>query len=278
MSTAEAAETPVELDLSEHQSWSAVLIGAVIFGNHRFTTILQTWRTDNYNELLETARKEISAVAELRAYLDRSIRLMYMDATGSHTLITTDEDLRTAIKTMRFSHGTEAGPTSLKPVNALELAGPNPATAPLTSSTSQAISGSTLTEPGDNSVLEHYDQVSAGISRQSRFVWILSKPLSWGVRFAPLADLSEGKPSLRHWGVLVTELSNVNIYPLLVRRLPLVNNIRLGSLFELHRVGNCNTVNRNLEFSTNEIHSWPRLSSRYVAVTSYTDDEIEIAG
>ena len=48
-------------------------------------------------------------------------------------------------------------------------------------------------------------------------VWLFTRPLSLAMGFPPLAVMSDGKDHLRHWGILVNNLSVVDTQAILSR-------------------------------------------------------------
>ena len=47
-------------------------------------------------------------------------------------------------------------------------------------------------------------------------VWLFTRPLSYVTHFSSSEATSEGRDHLCHWGVLVTELTMVDISPILL--------------------------------------------------------------
>jgi hypothetical protein len=135
--------------------------------------------------------------------------------------------------------------------------------------------------------VEHYANVAASKRSNSAFtkrsVWIIARPLSKAFLFPPFAATSEGKFSLNHWGVLVTEFDVTAIRAILLRKEPhtrSLSNINLGALFELDqdRFGTT-TARQTADFGTDDVsREWQRVCAAYMGVTHQSNGEIEIEG
>ena len=118
-----------------------------------------------------------------------------------------------------------------------------------------------------------------------RKVWILARPLSLTQWLPALADTSDGRFHLCHWAILLTD-ANIAIRdikagltedPILMSSS--ANQSILGTLYELHRIGNSNTVNVISDFGPTHIcNGWQRLSAMHIGMTSLKDAEISKKG
>jgi len=113
-------------------------------------------------------------------------------------------------------------------------------------------------------------------------VWILARPVSGANWFPMLAKSSAGKFHLCHWAVLVSNLLIEEIKDGFMRkRRSRFSNSKcnLGTLYELQRIGDQNTVNISLSFGIAQLDTdWLTVSAEYVGMTPMTNHEISVQG
>jgi hypothetical protein len=113
-------------------------------------------------------------------------------------------------------------------------------------------------------------------------VWLFTRPLSWAVTFPPLASTSDGKDHLRHWGVLVNEMSLIDAQAILLRtkEYGANDNTELGTMYKLFRdEGDRNNVNITQQFGMATIRKeWQMFSVQYVGGTAMTHAMIKQEG
>jgi hypothetical protein len=64
-----------------------------------------------------------------------------------------------------------------------------------------------------------------------KYVWLCTRPLGYAI---PRLDLtSDGRPFLRHWGILVTEMTIVEAKVVLQTTNNLNESINLGTMYQL---------------------------------------------
>jgi hypothetical protein len=105
-------------------------------------------------------------------------------------------------------------------------------------------------------------------------VWLFTRPLSF------LPPFSDGKPALRHWGVLVSELTFGDIEVIIQRaRAYSEDDTPLGTMYELFREEEYNNVNIVRPFGTAIVHKeWRAFSAKYVGTTEWTFQLIDLEG
>lgn len=148
-----------------------------------------------------------------------------------------------------------------------------------------AASGQTKCESGlddriGTSSLETPASGSSSVSstRTRYSVFLFTRPLSYATLFS-LGIVSDGKAHLRHWGVLVTEMSLVDAQALFQRSKPYGSNdyTELGVMYELFRdeLGKTN-ANINPHFGMEMIRKeWQMFSAEYIGETIRTHDGIK---
>src|SRR5947207_3388981 len=109
-------------------------------------------------------------------------------------------------------------------------------------------------------------------------IWLFTRPLSGALAFSSFTDTSEAKDYLRHWGVLVTEMSIVDTKAILQRspRYGLSDNMELGTMYELFRERKkLNNVRIHRPFNFPIIREqWRWFSAEYVGQTEKTHEAI----
>jgi hypothetical protein len=115
-----------------------------------------------------------------------------------------------------------------------------------------------------------------------RNVWIFARPLS-GTRWFPVtAKSSTGKFHLCHWGILVSEVTVMDVRAISLGRMQnwtSTENVVLGTMYELERLGDKNTVHISRSFGTLKMNEeWRTVSAEYVGDTAMSDVEISTHG
>ena len=115
-----------------------------------------------------------------------------------------------------------------------------------------------------------------------RNVWILARPLS-GTKYLPiLRKTSNTKFHLCHWAVLVSGVDVADVKAAMPRmasiRMTTIETT-LGTLYELDRVDNFNTVHIFSNFGTKLLgENWNSVSCQYIGDTNLSDGEISSLG
>jgi hypothetical protein len=113
-------------------------------------------------------------------------------------------------------------------------------------------------------------------------VWLFTRPLSYARFFPPLAQTSAGKDHLRHWGILVSDMTLLDAQVLLARATPYGGNdsTDLGVMYELFRdINNKNNVNITSPFRVLSIRKdWGMFSCQYIGQTDMTHARIKREG
>jgi hypothetical protein len=116
----------------------------------------------------------------------------------------------------------------------------------------------------------------------ANYIWLFTRPLSGAILFPPLASSSEGKPHLRHWGVLCTRMTMADTNAPLQRTIHYSNRdtLSLGWMFELFQDEySKNNVNIMREFNLEALKEhWPTFSAQYVGITEMTCEQIKFEG
>ena len=112
-------------------------------------------------------------------------------------------------------------------------------------------------------------------------VWLFSRPLTYAMFSPPIAASSEGIYHLSHWGVLVSEMSMIDLTVILSRTMRNNGNenTEFGIMYELHQgenhVNNISIHNFGMKSIRNE---WRMFSMQYVDNTTMTHDAIKQEG
>ena len=112
-------------------------------------------------------------------------------------------------------------------------------------------------------------------------VWLFTRPLSYASLFPPLELTSNGSHSLRHWGVVVTELTLVDVQVILQRKRGARDDdeTSLGTLYELLRDEKVNNVNIVRPFKVAALkREWRAFSCQHIGLTNMTHEMIELEG
>ena len=113
-------------------------------------------------------------------------------------------------------------------------------------------------------------------------VWLFTRPITYAMTFPSIAASSDGKNYLRHWGVLVNEMTIIDIEVIIsrVRKYGANDNTDLGIMYELHRNNdNKNDLRITEKFGINSVRNeWPMFSMEYIGETTMTYDIIKIIG
>jgi hypothetical protein len=106
-------------------------------------------------------------------------------------------------------------------------------------------------------------------------VWLFTRPLSF---FSPFGIASDGKPALRHWGVLVSELTLLDVQ-VIMQRTRADAETSLGTMYELFREEGYNNVNIIRPFGIATIRrEWRAFSAEYIDTTEMTFETIDVEG
>ena len=114
-------------------------------------------------------------------------------------------------------------------------------------------------------------------------VWLLTRPLSVEAFLAPLSGSSDGRDHLRHWGVLVSEMTLVDAQAIFTRTRGFWDNndIELGTLYETFRddqgFQNVHVRHGPLQMATIR-NEWRALSFQLVGETDMTHEMIQQEG
>src|SRR5271170_7491026 len=108
-------------------------------------------------------------------------------------------------------------------------------------------------------------------------VWLFTRPLSL---FSPFGIASDGKPALRHWGVLVSELTLLDVQVIMQRTRGIFeDSTPLGTMYELFREEGYGNVNIIRPFGIAIIRKdWHAFSAQYIGVTEMTLQMIDKEG
>ena len=113
-------------------------------------------------------------------------------------------------------------------------------------------------------------------------VWLFSHPLMYAIFSPPIAISSKGIYHLSHWGVLVNEMSMVDLTVILSRTMQnnVNENTEFGIMYELHQgENNVNNISIKNFFGMKSIRNeWHMFSMQYVGKTTMTHDVIKQEG
>jgi hypothetical protein len=113
-------------------------------------------------------------------------------------------------------------------------------------------------------------------------LWLFTRPLSYALFSPPVATSSKGIHHLSHWGILVNEMSMIDLTVILSRTMPhnANENTEFGIMYELIQEENrLNNISITKNFGMNSIKTqWPMFSMQYVGKTRMTHDAIKQEG
>jgi len=113
-------------------------------------------------------------------------------------------------------------------------------------------------------------------------VWLFTRPLTYAMFSPPVAASSEGKHCLSHWGVLVNDMSMIDLTVILSRNMRHTANEKMefGIMYELHQGENqINNISINEHFGMKSIRNeWHMFSMQYVGKTTMAPDVITHEG
>jgi hypothetical protein len=113
-------------------------------------------------------------------------------------------------------------------------------------------------------------------------VSLFTRPLSYAMLLPSVASSSDGKDHLRHWGVLVSDMTLLDLEVLLsrTRELGAKDNTVFGTMYELYRMpDDKNTVSINTEFSMESLRNdWPMFAMAFVGKTTLSHTQIKDEG
>ena len=107
-------------------------------------------------------------------------------------------------------------------------------------------------------------------------VWLFTRPLVYATAF-PVLRLFSDRRELRHWGVLVSDMTLLDAKAIMLRSREYDGdaNTPLGTMYELCRQEDRNTVNVIRPFGMYTIRKeWQAFSAQFVGVTELTHDMI----
>lgn len=118
-------------------------------------------------------------------------------------------------------------------------------------------------------------------------VWLFTRPIkiATGLGVIPLASISDGKDHFRHWGILVSDRTRLDIQAVLLRQRQDGGNDSsdLGTIYELYRdEDNRNNVKVTRPFGTETLRKlrqdWHIVDFQFVGETSMTHETIILEG
>ena len=118
-------------------------------------------------------------------------------------------------------------------------------------------------------------------------VWLFTRPIkiATSLSIIPLASISDGKDHFRHWGILVSDRTRLDVQSLLLRQRGDGGNdsTDLGITYELCRdEDNRNNVRVTRPFGTETLRKvrqdWHIVDFQFVGETSMTHESITIQG
>ena len=116
-------------------------------------------------------------------------------------------------------------------------------------------------------------------TKSLRSVYILGRPYSF---FPPLGLAAHAHFYLCHWGVLVTELTVIDIESVVfqTKSLTPLENPEIGSMFELNRTAENRIMLECIRRFTLSILNkhWRNLAIHYVGMTDMPDERIQAEG
>jgi hypothetical protein len=106
-------------------------------------------------------------------------------------------------------------------------------------------------------------------------VWLFTRPLSF---FPSFGVASDGMPALRHWGVLVSELTVLDA-KVIIQRTRVDADTPLGTMYELFPQEGYNNVNIIRPFGIATIRKeWHAFSVEYIDTTEMSFEMIDVEG
>jgi hypothetical protein len=117
----------------------------------------------------------------------------------------------------------------------------------------------------------------------TRHVWLCTRPLKAAIGVSPLESTSDpGKPHFRHWGILVTELTEAQVRDIIQTTHegePFESRI-LGAMYELRRQAKRSDCVVNENFTTETVRqTWGKTFTAHpIGGTEMTDQEIRAEG
>jgi hypothetical protein len=112
-------------------------------------------------------------------------------------------------------------------------------------------------------------------------VSLLTRPLSYATFLPSIASSSDGKDHLRHWGVLVSDMTLLDLKVFFSRtRAPDNNHMVFGRMYELYRLpDDKNTVNIDTNFGLDSLRKdWPMFAMAYAGKTTLSHTQIKAEG
>lgn len=117
----------------------------------------------------------------------------------------------------------------------------------------------------------------------SHSVWVFARPLSLARYLPSLGSASDGNFPLCHWGVFVTDLSNIDVLAITNRLRATIDNpttdLELGDLYELERLDKTlYTVKISRPFRVSEWRKSWLFSPQFVGSTEMSFGQISLQG
>jgi hypothetical protein len=116
----------------------------------------------------------------------------------------------------------------------------------------------------------------------TRHVWLCTRPLKAAIGVSPLESTSDpDKPHFRHWGILVTDLTEPQLRDIIqkAQQRHFENRI-LGTMYELRRDGKQTECMVDANFSMEKVRdTWGKTFSAHpIGATEMVAEEIREAG
>jgi hypothetical protein len=109
-----------------------------------------------------------------------------------------------------------------------------------------------------------------------RHVWLCTRPLAYAIPGIELS--SDGRPYLRHWGVLVTEMTILDAKEHFQTTSNATAGLRLGTMYQLLQLDNESNV-FDSDFSVEKLkNEWRSIDAQYVGETVFTHEMISKKG
>jgi len=113
-----------------------------------------------------------------------------------------------------------------------------------------------------------------------RQVWLCTRPLFHDSMILPSEMTSDGRPYLRHWGVLVTELTIIDTKVILQSTTFMTSkDLRLGTMYELQTYNGEPNIFVDDEFSVERVRRhWGSFDAYHIGTTELPDETIKENG
>jgi len=112
-----------------------------------------------------------------------------------------------------------------------------------------------------------------------RYVWLCTRPLSYASKIPELELSPNGRPYLRHWGVLVTDLPMADTTILFQSANKASARITLGTMYQLMQTEGRSDVFVDSDFSVERLRNkWRSYNIQYIGETELTHEMISEKG